>query len=155
PLIALVTTTTTSVITAPDESFTRPCSFPVAGCTARSASTSPNATMTPSVRRASPERRQGLTTPGRELSSALDESSPTRVAAPSTMNDAMAAGASALPPLLLVDDDVELCDLVGRFLGGEGFAVEAVHAGDSGVDRALSGGYALVLLDVMLGCSNG
>jgi len=63
--------------------------------------------------------------------------------------------ASAVLPLLLVDDDVELCELVGRFLTGEGFVVEAVHSGDAGVDRALSGRHALVLLDVMLGRSNG
>src|SRR5262249_21172088 len=144
-----------SVITAPDESFTWPCIRPVAGCEARTARMSANATMTPIVRAAGSKRRQGATTHGQELSSALDESSPTGLAAPSTMNNAMAAGTSVVPSLLLVEDDVELCDLVGRFLSGEGFAVEAVHAGDAGVDRALSGGYALVLLDVMLGRSNG
>jgi two-component system, OmpR family, response regulator CpxR len=58
-------------------------------------------------------------------------------------------------PLLLVDDDTELCELVGRFLTGEGFVVEAVHSGDAGVERAVSGRHALVLLDVMLGRSNG
>jgi two-component system response regulator CpxR len=63
--------------------------------------------------------------------------------------------ASAAPPLLLVDDDVELCELVGRFLTGEGFTVDAVHTSGAGVERALSGSYALVLLDVMLGQSNG
>jgi two-component system response regulator CpxR len=62
---------------------------------------------------------------------------------------------STSPPLLLVDDDVELCELVGRFLNGEGFPVEAVHSSAAGVERALSGRHALVLLDVMLGRSNG
>jgi len=66
-----------------------------------------------------------------------------------------ATDASTSPPLLLVDDDVELCELVGRFLTGEGFAVDAVHGGQAGIERALSGRYALVLLDVMLGPSNG
>ena len=63
--------------------------------------------------------------------------------------------ASADTRLLVVDDDVELCELVGRFLVGEGFLVDAVHDGAAAVGRALDGGYALVLLDVMLGRSNG
>jgi two-component system response regulator CpxR len=57
--------------------------------------------------------------------------------------------------LLVIDDDVELCELVRRFLESEGFDVDAVHAGDAGVARAVAGGYALVLLDVMLGRANG
>jgi two-component system response regulator CpxR len=57
--------------------------------------------------------------------------------------------------LLIVDDDVELCELVGRFLSAEGFAADAVHAGAIGLERALSGQHALVLLDVMLGRTNG
>jgi two-component system response regulator CpxR len=52
--------------------------------------------------------------------------------------------------LLLVDDDRELCALVGEYLGDEGLEVEAVHDGTTGVDRALAGGWALVILDVML-----
>lgn len=50
----------------------------------------------------------------------------------------------------MVDDDTELVDLVSQYLRREGFAVDAVHDGESGVDRALSGEYALVVLDVML-----
>ena len=57
--------------------------------------------------------------------------------------------------LLVVDDDAELCELVGRFLTGEGFQVDAVHTLAAGVERALGGAYALVLLDVMLGRTNG
>jgi two-component system response regulator CpxR len=52
--------------------------------------------------------------------------------------------------LLVVDDDVKLCDLVAEYLEPEGFAVEAVHDGNHGLDRALSGAHALVVLDVML-----
>lgn len=72
-----------------------------------------------------------------------------------TLTGMSSGDASAMSPLLLVDDDMELCELVGRFLTGEGFAVEAVHSGDAGLERALSGRYALVMLDVMLGRSNG
>jgi two-component system response regulator CpxR len=57
--------------------------------------------------------------------------------------------------VLLIDDDVELCELLTRFLEGEDFAVDAVHAGAPGVERAVGGAYALVLLDVMLPGVNG
>jgi DNA-binding response OmpR family regulator len=57
--------------------------------------------------------------------------------------------------LLVVDDDEELCELVTRFLAGEGFDVESVTEGAIAVERALGGGYGLVLLDVMLGRTNG
>jgi DNA-binding response OmpR family regulator len=52
--------------------------------------------------------------------------------------------------ILIVDDDVELCELVGEYLSREGFDVEAVHNGDKGLERALSGEHALVVLDLML-----
>ncbi len=52
--------------------------------------------------------------------------------------------------LLLIDDDTELCELVVEYLSAEGFAVEVVHDGESGVKRATSEPFALVILDVML-----
>jgi two-component system, OmpR family, response regulator CpxR len=52
--------------------------------------------------------------------------------------------------VLIVDDDVELCDLVAEYLTPEGFAVEAVHNGEEGLKRALSGEHVMVVLDVML-----
>ncbi len=60
-----------------------------------------------------------------------------------------------LDRLLIVDDDVKLCDLVREYLGPEGFEVDAVHGGKSGLARALSGDYALIVLDVMLPGING
>lgn len=53
-------------------------------------------------------------------------------------------------PVLLVDDDVELCSSLKRLLGMDGFSVTAVHDGESGVRHALKGEYELVILDVML-----
>jgi len=53
-------------------------------------------------------------------------------------------------PVLLVDDDVELCSSLKRLLGMDGFDVKVVHDGDSGVRHALKGEYELVILDVML-----
>ncbi len=52
--------------------------------------------------------------------------------------------------LLVVDDDTELCQLLLQYLAPEGYHVEAVHSGLEGVERALSGDHALVVLDVML-----
>jgi DNA-binding response OmpR family regulator len=60
-----------------------------------------------------------------------------------------------IPRLLLVDDDVALCTLVSRFLAGEGFLVDPVHTSAAGVERAVGDAYVLVLLDVMLGRTNG
>jgi DNA-binding response OmpR family regulator len=57
--------------------------------------------------------------------------------------------------ILVIDDDAELCELLGEYLGQEGFAVESVNEGAAGLDRALSGAHALVVLDVMLPEMNG
>ena len=57
--------------------------------------------------------------------------------------------------ILIVDDDVELCSLVGEYLQAEGFQVEAVHDGEVGLDRAITGQHLLVVLDVMLPKMNG
>jgi two-component system response regulator CpxR len=57
---------------------------------------------------------------------------------------------SAERRVLVVDDDTELCQLLSEYLGTEGYAVEAVHTGRRGIDRALEGDYAIVVLDVML-----
>jgi DNA-binding response OmpR family regulator len=52
--------------------------------------------------------------------------------------------------ILVVDDDVELCELVDQYLSSQGFAVDAVHDGVTGISSALSNSYAMVILDVML-----
>ena len=57
--------------------------------------------------------------------------------------------------LLVVDDDTELCSLVTRYLEAEGFRVDSVNHGQEGIERALSGEYSLVVLDVMLPGVNG
>ena len=56
----------------------------------------------------------------------------------------------APPRILIVDDDVELASLLRDYLSREGFAIEAVHDGVSGLERARSGDHAIVILDVML-----
>ena len=52
--------------------------------------------------------------------------------------------------ILAVDDDIGLTELLAEYLQPEGFALDAVHDGETGVDRILAGGYAIVVLDVML-----
>ena len=52
--------------------------------------------------------------------------------------------------VLIVDDDVALCELLAESLNTEGFAIEAVHNGPRGLERALSQDHALVILDLML-----
>ena len=52
--------------------------------------------------------------------------------------------------ILLIDDDRELCALMKTYLEAESFSVAARHDGESGLEAALSGGYELVVLDVML-----
>jgi two-component system, OmpR family, response regulator CpxR len=57
--------------------------------------------------------------------------------------------------VLIIDDDEELSDLVSEYLTVEGFQTSAVHDGETGLDRALSGEYDLAILDVMLPKING
>ena len=52
--------------------------------------------------------------------------------------------------ILLIDDDVELCSLLGEFLKREGFTVDCEHDGARGLERASQAGIDLVVLDVML-----
>lgn len=52
--------------------------------------------------------------------------------------------------VLIIDDDVELCDLLAARMNGEGFEIEAVHEGNRGLERALSREHSLVVLDLML-----
>ena len=59
------------------------------------------------------------------------------------------AAASELT-VLVIDDDVELCELLSEYLAAEGYAVECLHGGREGVERALIGPPAIVVLDVML-----
>src|ERR1700757_1085050 len=61
----------------------------------------------------------------------------------------------AMERILVIDDDVELCHLVGEYLRAEGFTTECVHDGESGLKKATAGDYVLAVLDVMLPGING
>ncbi len=52
--------------------------------------------------------------------------------------------------ILVIDDDIDLCEMIGDYLAAEGFTLDSVHNGEEGVQQALAGNHALVVLDVML-----
>jgi two-component system OmpR family response regulator len=58
-------------------------------------------------------------------------------------------------PVLLIDDDVELVSMLVDYLAREGFQTAAAHDGGAGARAALSGRYAIVILDVMMPGLNG
>ena len=55
-----------------------------------------------------------------------------------------------MKPILMIDDDTELCEMVGEYLALEGFRVSTQHDGASGLERASQGEFDAILLDVML-----
>jgi two-component system, OmpR family, response regulator len=57
--------------------------------------------------------------------------------------------------ILLIDDDAELGLMLGKYLADEGFAVTTSGNGQDGVNLALSGRFAAVILDIMLPRING
>ena len=57
--------------------------------------------------------------------------------------------------ILVIDDDMELCELVTEYLEPDGYRVEAVHDGEAGLERAISGEHVLAVLDYMLPGMNG
>jgi DNA-binding response OmpR family regulator len=52
--------------------------------------------------------------------------------------------------ILLVDDDVALCNLLNEYLGRVGYEVESVHDGRDALERVLSGDHFATVLDLML-----
>jgi two-component system response regulator CpxR len=52
--------------------------------------------------------------------------------------------------ILVIDDDIELAALLGEYFAREGFQNDFAHDGRSGLEKALSGSFDLVVLDVML-----
>jgi two-component system OmpR family response regulator/two-component system response regulator CpxR len=57
--------------------------------------------------------------------------------------------------VLLIDDDVELTGMFQEYLAQEGFDVATAHDGEAGAAAALSGLYAIAVLDVMMPRMNG
>ena len=61
------------------------------------------------------------------------------------------------PHILLIDDDIELCDLLSEYLSSEGFNVTSVHDGTSAMKQITteSNTWDGIILDVMLPEMNG
>ena len=55
----------------------------------------------------------------------------------------------------MIDDDQELCDLLGSWLADEGFSLTSVHDGAEGLEAARTGDYEAIVLDMMLPSMNG
>ena len=60
-----------------------------------------------------------------------------------------------MEPLLLVDDDLELCQMLAEFLQLEGFEVEQAHDGAQALAKVAEQRYAVIILDVMMPNLNG
>jgi two-component system, OmpR family, response regulator len=52
--------------------------------------------------------------------------------------------------VLLIDDDVELVDLLKEYLEQDGFEITTAHNGVDGLAHALTGQFAIAVLDVMM-----
>lgn len=53
-------------------------------------------------------------------------------------------------PLLLIDDDADLRQMYALILGKAGYQLDTAQDGMAGLAKARKGGYALILLDLMM-----
>jgi len=52
--------------------------------------------------------------------------------------------------ILIVDDEMEVCNLIKDVLKTEGFEAEAVYSGKDCIEKVKANGYNLVILDIMM-----
>ena len=57
--------------------------------------------------------------------------------------------------VLVIDDEPNVASFVGRALRAKGFAVDVALGGERGLDAALDGGHALIVLDLRMRDVNG
>jgi len=57
--------------------------------------------------------------------------------------------------ILIIDDDLDLCTLLGRFLSKNGYEVDASHSGAKGIAKFAAGKFDLVICDYRLGDMEG
>lgn len=55
-----------------------------------------------------------------------------------------------MTPILLIDDDRELCELLRTYLQGNGFDVSLAHDGETGARLVATGNFQAIVLDIML-----
>ncbi len=53
-------------------------------------------------------------------------------------------------PIIIVDDDPKLCELIKEYLDPLGYEVSTAHTGTEGLEKVLQGDFSAVILDVML-----
>ena len=56
----------------------------------------------------------------------------------------------AVPRILVVDDEPEICDFVVRALSAAGYAIDFACTGAGGLRLALAGEYSLIILDLVM-----
>lgn len=52
--------------------------------------------------------------------------------------------------ILIIDDDIELCQLLKKCVGAENITADLAHTGTDGLGLASQGSYHLIVLDIML-----
>lgn len=57
--------------------------------------------------------------------------------------------------ILIIDDDVDMCSLLQRFLSKNGYIVDTATSGNKGIEKFKEGRYPLVLCDYRLGDKEG
>ena len=57
--------------------------------------------------------------------------------------------------ILIIDDDLDMCSLLSRFLQRNGFETEAVHTGNKGIAKVTEQKFDIVLCDFRLGDKDG
>jgi len=57
--------------------------------------------------------------------------------------------------ILIIDDDMDMCNLLSRFLGKKGFETEAGHSGNKGIAKFKESKFDVVLCDFRLGDKEG
>jgi len=57
--------------------------------------------------------------------------------------------------LLIIDDDLDMCTLLSRFLGKKGYDVEVAHSASKGIAKVTELNFDIVLCDFRLGDKDG
>ena len=58
--------------------------------------------------------------------------------------------ATVATPVIIIDDDPKLCELIRDYLAPLGYDVASANTGPEGLEKVLNGNYRAVILDVML-----
>ena len=67
----------------------------------------------------------------------------------------MTSSASAQRPILIIDDDLDMCLLLSRFLAKKGYEAEVAHSASKGIAKFNETNFDIVLCDYRLGDKDG